>query len=101
MEALVREANASKFDEEEARLRSMDNLFVHVGINLELIVDFADEMFDLLRKLGQSVRAADGAADGLLLEAFNDVSISLSIITYVKVKMIDQKKRPPPALSVR
>ncbi|KAF1951713.1 cysteine proteinase [Byssothecium circinans] len=84
LETLVREGNASKFDEEEARLISMNNLFTQVGINLELIIDFADELFDLLRKLAESVRARDGTADSQLLEAFNDVNTSLSIITYVK-----------------
>ncbi|KAF2643314.1 cysteine proteinase [Massarina eburnea CBS 473.64] len=84
LEALVREANVGKFEEEEARLMSINNLFNNVGINYELIIDFAEEMFDLLHKLAHSVSSNDGNADAILLQAFNDMGTSLSIITYIK-----------------
>jgi ubiquitin thioesterase protein OTUB1 len=48
-----------------------------------LYIDFADEAYELLRKLAGSLQVGNGA--GLLLEAFNDYSVSMAIITYVKV----------------
>jgi ubiquitin thioesterase protein OTUB1 len=89
-ETLIREGNVNKFDSEEARLLSMNNLFNSAGINLELIIDFADEMFDLLRNIARSLRSeGDAEANNLLLRAFNDMSTSLSIITYIKVEHHD------------
>lgn len=62
----------------------MNNLLNLAGFSEHVYIDFADEAYDLLRKLGASLQVGNGAA--LLLEAFNDMGVSMAIITYVKVR---------------
>lgn len=76
--------DVAKFEVEEARLISMNNLLNLAGHPEDLYIDFAEEAYDLLRKLAASLQVGNGP--GLLLEAFNDYSVSMAIITYVKVR---------------
>ena len=83
-EALLHVGDVAKFDVEEARLISMSNLLNLAGFPEDVYIDFAEEAYDLLRKLGGSLQVGNGAS--LLLEAFNDMGVSMAIITYVKVR---------------
>ena len=62
----------------------MGNLLDNIGYSRDIWIDFADEAFELLRKLGDSVHAMDGTAAGILLQSFNDMNVSMAIITYFK-----------------
>ncbi|KAJ4362154.1 hypothetical protein N0V95_001502 [Ascochyta clinopodiicola] len=84
-EALLRVGSAERIDDEEARLNSMGNLLEHIGYSRDIWIDFADEAFELLRKLATSVHAMDGAAADILLQSFNDMGVSMAIITYFKL----------------
>ncbi len=86
-EALLRVGHVTKLEDEEARLNSLGNLLDHIGYSHDIWIDFAEEAFDLLRKLADSLRAMDGAAADILLQTFNDVGQSMAIITYVKVML--------------
>ena len=78
-------ADVNKFAEEEARLNSLGNLLEHIGYSRDIWIDFADEAFDLLHKLANSLRNMDGQAADILLNTFNSMGESMAIITYVKV----------------
>ncbi|KAF2003808.1 cysteine proteinase [Amniculicola lignicola CBS 123094] len=84
-EALLRGGDANKLEEEVVRLRSMNNLLNSIGFQEDLYEDFADEVYELLRRLAASLRAMDGTTAALLLEAFNDMGRSMAIITYLKL----------------
>lgn len=84
-EALLRLGDKNKFLEEETRLRSLHNLLNTIGFQEDLYEDFADECFELLRKTAASVPAADDSAAASLLTSFNDVGLSMAIITYFKL----------------
>lgn len=84
-EALLRVGDVTKLEDEEARLNSLGNLLDHIGYSRDIWIDFAESAFELLRKLGNSLRNMDGAAADILLQTFNDMGESMSIITYVKV----------------
>lgn len=84
-EALVRLGDVNKFDEEEARLNSLGNLLEHIGYVRDIWIDFAEEAFELLHKLANSLRNMDGQAADILLTTFNSMGESMAIITYVKV----------------
>ena len=77
-----------KFEEEEARLNSLGNLLDHIGYSRDIWIDFADEAFELLHKLANSLRNMDGQAADILLRTFNDMGESMAIITYVKVRLV-------------
>lgn len=83
-EALVHVGDYQKFGEEEGRLLSLGNLLDQIGYSRDIWMDFAEEAFDLLRKLSEAVHAMDGSAATVLLEAFNDMGVSMAIITYIK-----------------
>lgn len=83
-EALLRVGSAERLDDEVARLNSMGNLLEHIGFSRDIWIDFADEAFDLLRKLAASVHAMDGQDADILLQSFNDAGVSMAIITYFK-----------------
>ncbi|KAJ4989858.1 Ubiquitin thioesterase OTUB1 [Stagonosporopsis vannaccii] len=83
-EALLRLGDGQRFADEEGRLISMGNLLDNIGYSRDIWIDFADEAYDLLRKLGHSVEVMDGNAADILLQAFNDMGISMAIITYFK-----------------
>ncbi|KAF1941251.1 cysteine proteinase [Clathrospora elynae] len=84
-EALLRVGDVGKFEDEEARLNSLGNLLAHIGYSRDIWIDFAEEAFELLRKLAHSLRNMDGQAAEILLQTFNDTSESMAIITYVKL----------------
>ncbi|KAF2785623.1 cysteine proteinase [Melanomma pulvis-pyrius CBS 109.77] len=84
-ETLIRVGDVNKFEDEEVRLASMHNLLNIAGFQPDVYIDWVDEAFDLLRKLAASVQVMDGAAPGILLDTFNDLGISLAIITYFKL----------------
>lgn len=84
---MLRVGDVTKLEDEEARLKSLDNLLVAIGYPHDIWIDFAEEAFDLLRKLADCMRAMNGAAEDQLLQAFNDVGQSMAIITYVKVML--------------
>ncbi|KAF2741414.1 cysteine proteinase [Polyplosphaeria fusca] len=84
-EALLRAADVTRLEDEHVRLRSMHNLLNHAGFAEDVYNDFADEAFELLQRLADSLRALDGSADAVLLDAFNDPSVAMSIITYFKL----------------
>jgi ubiquitin thioesterase protein OTUB1 len=79
--------DVNKFGDEEARLNSMGNMLDHIGYSRDIWIDFADGAFELLRKLADSLQRMDGAAADILLQTFNDMNESMSIITYVKVRL--------------
>ena len=87
-EALLSLGDAGKLEEEEARLNSLGNLLDHIGYSRDIWIDFADEAFELLRKLANSLRNMDGQAADILLRTFNDMGESMAIITYVKVRVV-------------
>ncbi|KAA8614665.1 Peptidase-C65 domain containing protein [Pyrenophora tritici-repentis] len=84
-EALVRLADVNKFAEEEARLNSLGNLLEHIGYSRDIWIDFAEEAFELLHKLANSLRNMDGQTADILLNTFNSMGESMAIITYVKL----------------
>lgn len=55
------------------------------GFEPLLYEDFADEAFELLRKVSSAL--PEGNADVVLHEAFNDESLQNYIITYLKVRL--------------
>lgn len=65
----------------------MANLLKMAGFHEEIISGFADDAFDLMHQLTDSLRNMDGQAANILLEAFNDFSCSMAIITYIKVRL--------------
>jgi hypothetical protein len=87
-EALLRVGDGNKLQEEEARLNSMGNLLEHIGYSRDIWIDFADEAFELLRKLASSLHNVDGAAADILLQSFNDMGVSMAIITYFKASSV-------------
>jgi ubiquitin thioesterase protein OTUB1 len=81
-EALVRNADPYKFEEEVTRLKSFRNIMTDGGFDEAIYVDFAEEAWDLLHKLA-TVPVDTGLA--IVLETFNDYNISMAMITYFKV----------------
>ncbi|KAF2192580.1 cysteine proteinase [Zopfia rhizophila CBS 207.26] len=84
-EALLRVSDVNKFEDEEARLQSMHNLLNTAGFPEHVYIDFVEECFGLLQKLAASLRALDGTVADTLLESFNDLGVSMAIITYFKL----------------
>jgi ubiquitin thioesterase protein OTUB1 len=87
-EALLRVGDVSKLENEKGRLDSMGNMLEHIGYSRDIWIDFAEEAFELLHRLANSLRAMDGQAESLLLRSFNDMNESMAIITYVKVRLL-------------
>ena len=85
-EALLRVGDTNKFEDEEARLDSLADLLDRIGYSRDIWIDFAEEAFELMHKLANSLRNMDGRAASILLQAFNDMNASMAIITYVKVR---------------
>lgn len=86
-ETLIRVGDANKFEDEEVRLGSMHNLLNLAGFQPDMYIDWVDEAHELLRKLAISIQNMDGAAPDILLEAFNDLGVSMAIMTYFKVRV--------------
>jgi ubiquitin thioesterase protein OTUB1 len=85
LEALLSVGDVTKFELEEVRFKSMQNLHNTAGHPQDIIEDFADAVFDLLKALANAVSKMDGSGPGILHQSFNDYSISMGIITYFKV----------------
>lgn len=75
--------DSTKFLEEETRLRSLGNVLNAAGFEPYLYEDFADEMFDLMRRVSNAM--SEGSGEDALLDGFNDESVQNCIITHVKV----------------
>ncbi|KAK3070278.1 hypothetical protein LTR53_010725 [Teratosphaeriaceae sp. CCFEE 6253] len=90
-ESLIHLGDTNKFLEEETRLRSLSNVLNAAGFQPFLYDDFADEAFDLLRKVASVMHA--GSAHDVLYEAFNDDMMQNYIITYFKVCLTDDCSR--------
>ncbi|CAN9294038.1 unnamed protein product [Alternaria alternata] len=84
-EALLRAGNVNKLDHEKGRLDSLGNMLANIGYSRDIWIDFAEEAFELLDKLANSLRNMDGQAETILLRTFNDMNESMAIITYVKL----------------
>jgi len=82
---LLRIGDKTRFAQEEARLRSFANILAQVGFDEMLYEDFRDEAFSLLREMAATLPAVE-SAQARLLVAFNDENLSMSIITYLKVR---------------
>ena len=87
-EALLHVGDVSKLDHEKGRLNSLGNLLSNIGYSRDIWIDFAEEAFELLDKLANSLRNMDGQAETILLRTFNDMNESMAIITYVKVSIL-------------
>jgi ubiquitin thioesterase protein OTUB1 len=84
-EALLHTGDVSRLDHEKGRLDSLGNMLESIGYSRDIWIDFAEEAFELLQRLANSLRSMDGQADSILLRTFNDMGESMAIITYVKV----------------
>lgn len=80
--------DANKFYEELARLRSLSNVCNQAGFDLDIYEDFADETYDLLKKLPEAV--AVGNAEDVLLQTFTDEVVQNYIITHLRVGPHDE-----------
>ncbi|KAI7627991.1 cysteine proteinase, partial [Hortaea werneckii] len=81
-ETLIHLGDSNKFLEEEARLRSLSNVLNEAGYDALLYEDFADAMFDTLRKVHNALQTGD--AETILHEDFNDEALQNYIITYLR-----------------
>ena len=75
---------------EITRLKSFQNILDAAGFRFELYEDFAEELYELLRKTAAALPPPDDgnpATDvrAILLSAFNDESIQASIITFFRI----------------
>ena len=80
--------DVNKLDHEKGRLDSLGNMLANIGYSRDIWIDFAEEAFELLDKLANSLRNMDGQAETILLRTFNDMNESMAIITYVKVSIL-------------
>lgn len=58
------------------------------GFEAIMVEDFADEMYDLLRKISSSLSQTVNV-EAVLLDAFNDEGLQNNIITYLRVSQDD------------
>jgi ubiquitin thioesterase protein OTUB1 len=79
-------SDSNKLAEEEARLRSLSNILNAAGYDPMLYDDFADELFELMRKVANGLH--DGTAEDILLQSFNDEMVQNYIITHFRVRYI-------------
>ena len=86
IEALIHLGDGNKFAEEEARLRSLSNVLNAAGFESYLYEDFADELFETMRKVANGLH--DGTAEDILLESFNDETVQNYIITHFRVQSV-------------
>lgn len=64
-----------------------------------MVEDFADDMFDLLRKIGSTLQTGDPEA--ALLEAFNDEAVQNNLITYLRVCLLPFMSTAPPFVLIQ
>jgi ubiquitin thioesterase protein OTUB1 len=89
LEALIRAGDKSKFMVEEVRLKSMQNILDAAGFQQDVWEDFAEELWDLMRRIAGSLHSpadAQSSADtkSILLTAFNNIGLQASIIAYLR-----------------
>ncbi|KAH7161187.1 peptidase C65 Otubain-domain-containing protein [Dactylonectria macrodidyma] len=85
LEKLIESGDQGKIEGEVARLMSFNQMMSTVG-GYAYFEEWADEMFGLLRDLAQSMENPNPQVTHLLLlERWNDVSISGSIIYYLRL----------------
>ncbi|KAI5467970.1 peptidase C65 Otubain-domain-containing protein [Mariannaea sp. PMI_226] len=82
-EKLIESGDQDKVEGEIARLMSFEPMLRNVG-GYEYFDDFAEEMLNLLREISQSMENLS-MAHLLLLERWNDASITASIIYYLRL----------------
>lgn len=75
--------DANRFAEEEARLRSLSNVLNAAGFDSMLYEDFADMLFDTMRKVAAGLQ--DGTAEDILFASFNDDEVQNYVITHFRV----------------
>ncbi|KAF2763961.1 cysteine proteinase [Teratosphaeria nubilosa] len=83
LETLIHFGDSGKFLEEEVRLKSLTNVLIAAGYSQDLFEDFADETYELLRKVGAALQT--GSAETVLHEAFNDETVQNYIITHLRL----------------
>lgn len=71
-------------------MKSFQNILDAAGFQFELYEDFAEELYDLLRKTAASLPPPDNGnpttdVKAIVLAAFNDESIQASIITFLRI----------------
>lgn len=81
-ETIIALADHNRFLTEESRLRSLSTVLNNAGYDPMLYEDFAEETFDLLRRLA-TANPADNA-ESILLETFNNEETQNYIITHLK-----------------
>jgi hypothetical protein len=76
------------------------NILTAAGYEAWLYEDYADEVFDLTRRLATALD--EGIGDAALFEAFNNEDVQNSVITYFKVSLLmdDRAKRGADMISV-
>ncbi|KAI9791331.1 MAG: hypothetical protein M1833_001556 [Piccolia ochrophora] len=82
-ETLQRTGDKNRILEEEARLKSLNNLLNNVGFHEHVYEDFVDETVKLLRTIACSTQP--NVVDSELLERFNDSEVSNAIITHFRL----------------
>ncbi|KAF2202231.1 cysteine proteinase [Delitschia confertaspora ATCC 74209] len=82
-ETLIRLGDINKFQDEKTRLQSMNNLISSIGYSEDIYEGFQEECWDLLVALANAI--GNGNAAQVLLENFNDMGVSMNIITYFKL----------------
>jgi hypothetical protein len=83
LERLLHIGDSGRFLQEEARLRSLANVLNAAGFVPYLYEDFADELFDLMRRLATALDEGNG--EEALLDAFNDENLQNCVITHMRV----------------
>ncbi|KAL9083916.1 MAG: hypothetical protein Q9165_008323 [Trypethelium subeluteriae] len=89
-EALARNGDKTKVHAEVTRVKSFQNILEAAGFQSDLCDDFAQELYDLLRKTAAAIPPPDNgnpATDvkALVFEAFNDESTQAGIITFLRI----------------
>lgn len=80
---MLRLDDQTKFLQEETRLKSLANVTTAAGYDPSMIEDFADELYDVVKKTAASMQTVN--AEATLLETFNDEGLQNSVITYLRV----------------
>ena len=86
----MRVGDKTKVHSEVTRLKSFQNILEAAGFSTDIYEDFAEELYELLRKTAVSLPPPDdgnSATDvkSLLLAAFNDEGTQASIITFLRL----------------
>jgi ubiquitin thioesterase protein OTUB1 len=71
--------------QEEARLKSLNNLLNQVGFDSYTYEDFVDQTINLLRQIAASL--PNNQDDELIVKAFNDEDQSNGIVMHMRVRL--------------